>query len=51
MNKTDKEYVDAQIESVEEKFEASLKEDYEKVSRLVAEVQLALDKINNSVDI
>lgn len=27
------------------------KEDYEKVSRLVAEVQLALDKINNSVDI
>ena len=31
MNKTDKEYVDAQIESVEEKFEARLKEAYEKV--------------------
>ncbi len=31
MNKTDKEYIDAQIESVEEKFEARLKEAYEKV--------------------
>ena len=31
MNKTDKEYIDAQIESVEEKFEARIKEAYEKV--------------------
>ena len=27
------------------------KEDYEKVSRLIAEVQLALDRVNNSVEI